>query len=103
MKLTSAPLQFPAEKFPTERSLTNRKCLDEARRFFTYADVEGFRGSPHRHSERLSRIDATDVVRRLRAGHRCAKRDDDNYDPARQSRAIHLKTNFQLDKQAVRY
>jgi hypothetical protein len=35
----------------------------------------------------------TDVARRLRAGH----------DPARQSRAVHLKTNFQLDKQAVRY
>jgi hypothetical protein len=28
---------------------------------------------------------------------------DDKYDPARQSRAVHLKTNFQLDKQAVRY
>jgi len=28
---------------------------------------------------------------------------DDNDDPARQSRAVHLKTNFQLDKQAVRY
>ena len=28
---------------------------------------------------------------------------DDNYDPARQSRAVHLKTTVQLDKQAVRY
>jgi tRNA(Arg) A34 adenosine deaminase TadA len=27
---------------------TNRKCLDEARRFFQYADVEGYRGSPHK-------------------------------------------------------
>jgi hypothetical protein len=36
----------------------------------------------------------TDVARRLR---------DDKYHPARQSRAVHLKTNLQLDKQAVRY
>jgi tRNA(Arg) A34 adenosine deaminase TadA len=27
---------------------TNGKCLDEARRFFQYADVEGYRGSPHK-------------------------------------------------------
>jgi tRNA(Arg) A34 adenosine deaminase TadA len=47
-KLTSVPLQFPGEKLPIEGSLTNQQCLDEARRFFTYADVEGFRGSPHR-------------------------------------------------------
>jgi len=26
----------------------NKKCLDEARRFFQYADVEGYRGSPHK-------------------------------------------------------
>src|SRR5262249_60958932 len=47
-KLTSMPLQFAGEKLPVEGSLTNQQCLDEARRFFTYADVEGFRGSPHR-------------------------------------------------------
>jgi hypothetical protein len=47
-KLTSVPLQFADEKLPIEGSLTNQQCLDEARRFFTYADVEGFRGSPHR-------------------------------------------------------
>jgi hypothetical protein len=47
-KLTSAPLQFPNDKMPIEGSLTNQQCLDEARRFFAYADVEGFRGSPHR-------------------------------------------------------
>jgi tRNA(Arg) A34 adenosine deaminase TadA len=47
-KLTSVSLQFADEKLPIEGSLTNRQCLDEARRFFTYADVEGFRGSPHR-------------------------------------------------------
>jgi hypothetical protein len=28
--------------------LNNNKCLEEARRFFQYADVEGFRASPHR-------------------------------------------------------
>jgi hypothetical protein len=27
---------------------TNRRCLEEARRFFEFADVEGFRGSPHK-------------------------------------------------------
>ena len=47
-KLASAPLQFAGEKLPIEGSLTNQQCLDEARRFFTYADVEGFRASPHR-------------------------------------------------------
>jgi hypothetical protein len=46
--LTSVPLQFAGEKLPVEGSLTNRQCLDEARRFLTYADLEGFRGSPHR-------------------------------------------------------
>ena len=47
-KLTSVRLQFPDEKLSIEGSLTNQQCLDEARRFFTYADVEGFRASPHR-------------------------------------------------------
>ena len=47
-KLTSVPLQFAGEKLPIEGSLTNQQCLEEARRFFTYADVEGFRASPHR-------------------------------------------------------
>ena len=27
---------------------SNQKCLDEAGRFYDYADVEGFRGSPHK-------------------------------------------------------
>jgi tRNA(Arg) A34 adenosine deaminase TadA len=27
---------------------TNQKCLSEAQRFFQYADVEGYRGSPHK-------------------------------------------------------
>jgi hypothetical protein len=40
---------FPDEKHPgSPTSWTNRQCLDEARRFFQYADVEGFRGSPHK-------------------------------------------------------
>jgi tRNA(Arg) A34 adenosine deaminase TadA len=29
-------------------SWSNARCLAEARRFFEYADVEGFRGSPHK-------------------------------------------------------
>jgi tRNA(Arg) A34 adenosine deaminase TadA len=42
-------LAFPDEKHPgSPTSWTNRQCLDEARRFFQYADVEGFRGSPHK-------------------------------------------------------
>jgi tRNA(Arg) A34 adenosine deaminase TadA len=47
-KLTSTQLQFPNGKLASEGSLTNQQCLDQARRFFAYADVEGFRGSPHR-------------------------------------------------------
>ena len=27
---------------------TNGKCLREAKRFYQYADVEGYRGSPHK-------------------------------------------------------
>ena len=42
-------LAFPDEKHPgSPTSWTNRQCLDEARRFFQYTDVEGFRGSPHK-------------------------------------------------------
>lgn len=29
-------------------SWTNRQCLDHATRFYAYADVQGFRGSPHK-------------------------------------------------------
>jgi tRNA(Arg) A34 adenosine deaminase TadA len=32
----------------TDKTLTNAKCLQEARNFFAYADVEGYRGSPHK-------------------------------------------------------
>jgi tRNA(Arg) A34 adenosine deaminase TadA len=31
-----------------QRMLTNQECLDEARKFFEYADFEGYRGSPHK-------------------------------------------------------
>jgi len=48
-KLDSEPLAFPNERYPNEPSvLPNRRCLDEAREFFKYADVEGYRGSPHK-------------------------------------------------------
>src|SRR5262245_37520471 len=30
------------------QALDNRKCLGEAKRFYDYANVEGFRGSPHK-------------------------------------------------------
>jgi hypothetical protein len=42
-------LKFPNEKHPDERDvLTNQECLEEARSFFKYADLEGYRGSPHK-------------------------------------------------------
>jgi tRNA(Arg) A34 adenosine deaminase TadA len=42
-------LRFPNAKHPDEREvLTNQECLEEARSFFNYADVEGYRGSPHK-------------------------------------------------------
>jgi hypothetical protein len=28
--------------------LTNAQCLARARKFYQYADVEGYRGSPHK-------------------------------------------------------
>ncbi len=31
-----------------EFDLTNQQCLEKAREFYTYADVEGYRGSPHK-------------------------------------------------------
>jgi hypothetical protein len=47
-------------------------------------------------------IRATDVAKRSVEVIYALKRDGSDV-PARQSRAVHLKTNFQLDKQAVRY
>ncbi len=39
-------------KFPNkpdnEKIMTNQECLDRARAFYNYADVEGYRGSPHK-------------------------------------------------------
>ena len=39
------PHDKPAGK---PQGLTNQQCLTEARRFYDYANVEGFRGSPHK-------------------------------------------------------
>jgi hypothetical protein len=43
--------QFPfKDQIPTNQStvLTNKECLAEARKFFEYVDIEGYRGSPHK-------------------------------------------------------
>jgi tRNA(Arg) A34 adenosine deaminase TadA len=48
-KLDTLALHFPKERFPgEEKILTNEQCLKEAREFYKYADVEGYRGSPHK-------------------------------------------------------
>jgi tRNA(Arg) A34 adenosine deaminase TadA len=48
-QLDAMTLEFPNEKHPDERDvLTNQECLQEARSFFKYADLEGYRGSPHK-------------------------------------------------------
>jgi tRNA(Arg) A34 adenosine deaminase TadA len=60
-KLDSLPLQFEDRRFPDQNSaqnsaptneadrvLTNKECLSEARKFFEYVDIEGYRGSPHK-------------------------------------------------------
>ncbi|MEA2895058.1 MAG: hypothetical protein QOJ84_673 [Bradyrhizobium sp.] len=46
---------FPDRRFPNQidgrnhaEILTNAQCLKEARDFFKYADIEGYRGSPHK-------------------------------------------------------
>jgi len=42
-------LKFPAAKAPViADSMSNAQCVEEAKRFYAYADVEGFRASPHR-------------------------------------------------------
>jgi tRNA(Arg) A34 adenosine deaminase TadA len=53
--LNTMPLAFPERRFPNQVDgkdhsaiLTNAQCLKEAREFFKYADVEGYRGSPHK-------------------------------------------------------
>jgi tRNA(Arg) A34 adenosine deaminase TadA len=54
-KLDTMPLAFPDRRFPNQvdqrnhtEILTNAQCLKEAREFFKYADMEGYRGSPHK-------------------------------------------------------
>jgi tRNA(Arg) A34 adenosine deaminase TadA len=48
-QLDAMALKFPNEKHPDERDvLTNQECVEEARSFFKYADLEGYRGSPHK-------------------------------------------------------
>jgi tRNA(Arg) A34 adenosine deaminase TadA len=42
-------LKHDDKKFPANDEIwSNRQCLEEAHRFFDYANVEGFRGSPHK-------------------------------------------------------
>ena len=38
----------PAGKSGDDEILSNLQCLEQARRFYQYADVEGYRGSPHK-------------------------------------------------------
>jgi tRNA(Arg) A34 adenosine deaminase TadA len=53
-KLDTLPLAFPGFQPSNQSSagnstmLTNLQCLDEAQRFFNYADVDGNRGSAHK-------------------------------------------------------
>jgi hypothetical protein len=48
-QLDTVTLKFPTAKHPNERDvLSNQECLEEARSFFKYADLEGYRGSPHK-------------------------------------------------------
>ena len=42
------PVQDPLPEDLTKRALTNEECLAQARKFFEYVDVEGYRGSPHK-------------------------------------------------------
>ena len=48
-QLDTLTLKHGGEKYPGRpHSHTNAECLHEAKRFYEYADVEGFRGSPHK-------------------------------------------------------
>jgi tRNA(Arg) A34 adenosine deaminase TadA len=48
-KLDEVPLKFTNSRFPDDKDvLTNEQCLAEAREFFKYVDIEGYRGSPHK-------------------------------------------------------
>jgi hypothetical protein len=50
--LDTMTLNFPERRHPNDPDhpeiLTNEQCLNEARDFYTYADMEGYRGSPHK-------------------------------------------------------
>jgi tRNA(Arg) A34 adenosine deaminase TadA len=53
--LDTMQVKFPEQRFPNTidgrnhtQILTNVQCLKEARDFFNYADIEGYRGSPHK-------------------------------------------------------
>jgi tRNA(Arg) A34 adenosine deaminase TadA len=51
-RLETLTLQFPDWKLPDKldraKALTNSQRLKHAREFYTYADIEGYRGSPHK-------------------------------------------------------
>jgi hypothetical protein len=52
--LDAMQLKFPHRRFPGTptadqgKALSNAECLAQARDFYRYADVEGYRGSPHK-------------------------------------------------------
>ena len=51
-KLDKLSLKFGNWKFPNkpnnQKILTNAGCLEHAKKFYDYADIEGYRGSPHK-------------------------------------------------------
>jgi tRNA(Arg) A34 adenosine deaminase TadA len=50
LALQAGSYPYQAGQVPTDanRVLTNEECLAEAIKFYQYADVEGYRGSPHK-------------------------------------------------------
>ena len=50
--LDTMTLNFSERRHPNDPDhpeiQTNEQCLDEARDFYKYADIEGYRGSPHK-------------------------------------------------------
>jgi tRNA(Arg) A34 adenosine deaminase TadA len=48
-RLDTMTLKFAEARLPGKpKSLTNKECLAEAQAFYAYADIEGYRGSPHK-------------------------------------------------------
>jgi tRNA(Arg) A34 adenosine deaminase TadA len=47
-KLDQLALSSPDFRFPDSGGLQNQQCLKEAQEFYKYADIEGYRGSPHK-------------------------------------------------------